>query len=348
MRNKKFSYEQIYTVCWSLSHQLHAGIGVADALYLLAEDFPRGPVRQRLEAMARQADGGMDLAQIFRQADCFPREVCSLLAVGQQTGKTEKTLAALAEHYEKRESMRRQLRSAVLYPVILSAAMLAVAVVLLVWVLPVFNEVYGLLGSSLTGVAGFFLLLGRGIRRLLPVLAAVLGVAAVVFAGLWAVPRARRRLCRFCSAAGRDRGVSAKWNAARFSQALALGLSSGMTDVQAVETALSMEEEGSQFRRRCYRCLTLVEGGKNLPAALRETALLPGPDSRMLEAAIRSGQGETVMARIAARMTQRAEQAMESRLACVEPALVIVNSLMLGGILLAVMLPLMHIMAGLG
>ena len=343
MKQRKLSTEDCSTLCLSLSQQLSAGMGLGDALSFLAEDASDPRDKALFAAMAQNADKGMPLPEVFRSAGCFPHYLCSLLDAGSRVGKTDEALAALARHYDSRRRLEQQIRSAILYPTLLAAVMLVVVVVLLVWVLPVFHDVYALLGSSLTGLAGGLLLMGTALGKALP----VLGALAVLFAVLFAIAPLRRKFAALWRRCRADRGVARKINAARFVQTLSMGISSGMTSQDAVALALHLTET-SPFRKRCEACLSHVENGDTLPSALRKTDLLPKPACRLLDAGLRSGCGEAVLETIAQQRLEDSETALEHSVSRIEPTLVLVTSLLVGAILLAVMLPLMNIMTGIG
>ena len=103
-----------------------------------------------LSAMAEQVDGGKTLSTALRESGVFPVYVCGLVEVGERTGRTEEALAALSRYYEERVRIGRRVRSALLYPAVMLALMLVVIGVLLVKVLPIFDDVYASLGGRLT------------------------------------------------------------------------------------------------------------------------------------------------------------------------------------------------------
>ena len=348
MKQRKLTSEEIGGLCLALSHLYHAGIGTGDAFALLAEDQETEERGQLYASMARRADEGAGMAQIFRESGRFPDHVCALLDVGEQVGKAEETLNALASYHAGRARMTRQLRSALLYPAVLLCVLLAVVAALLVWVLPVFDEVYAGLGGSLTGLAGGFLALGVGLRQIMPLLGLVLA-GTVIFAGAVILSEGlRENLLKFWRRAWGDKGIGRTLNTARFAQALALGLSSGLTAREGAELAAGLSEGAEGFRVRCRNCLKRMDDGDSLPVALRETGLLSRSDSRLLEVGVRSGRGEVVMEQIARRLLEESELALEDMAGRIEPTLVILLSVTVGAILLSVMLPLMHIMTAIG
>lgn len=348
MKAVKLKNEEISGLCDALFSLIHAGIGVGDAFALLQQDEPQPTLRELFADMARHADEGMPLAQIFREIGCVPDYVCGLLEAGGRVGKTEQTLEALAHHYAGRSRMEQRLRAALLYPSVLLVVMLAVIVVLLVWVLPVFNDVYAQLGSRLTGVAGGLLLLGKMLRGAMPALGAVLAVLVVVLVLFCNSSALRERAGALWHRVWGHRGVAGKIGIARIAQALALGLSSGLTDQESAALTLALTPEDSPLRKKCEACIDCLDGGDSLAAALRNTGLLSASHCRLLEAGMRSGRGEAVMEQIARQLLEESEDALETLVGRIEPALVIVTSVLVGVILLTVMLPLMHILSGIG
>ena len=345
MKQVKLTNEEIGSLCMALAHLLHAGIATGDALTLLREDEQDPACRDILTHMAELTDNGAPLTTAFREAGCFPAYVCTLLSVGEQVGKTEETLISLARYYEDREQMNRRLRAAMLYPAILLSVLLAVVVILLVWVLPVFNDVYAQLGSRLTGIAGGLLALGSTLRKFLPVLCAVLALTAVIAA----IRPLRAQFLKVWRDHFGDRGVFNAINNARFIQALTMALGSGMTAQEAVDMATALSEgEAIAFQKRCETCLTRLDVGDSLSQALRAACFLSPADCRLLDAGSRSGRNEQVMADISGRLAVQSEEALERTVGKIEPAMVAVACVLIGTVLLSVMLPLMHIMTAIG
>lgn len=337
--------EQICAFCMALEHLVHAGIGLGDAFTLLKEDESDPKLRQMLAQMAKSADEGAPLSVVIREAGGFPAYVGTIIAVGERSGRIEQTLQTLARYYENRERMDWQLRSALVYPAALLAVLLAVAVVLLVWVLPVFNDVYARLGSSLTGVASALLELGGVLRKGMPVICVVIALAAAVFA----VQPLRDRIFKVWNRTFGDRGARRKVLSARFVHALSMAVSSGMSQQEALLLAGALAEgEAPAFRKRCESCNAASENGKTLSHTLYENDFLTAADRRLLDAGARSGKGETVLQQIAERMLQQGEEALERQAGHIEPIVVAVACALIGTVLLSVMLPLMHIMSAIG
>lgn len=343
MKPKKLTNEQVGTFAMAMSHLLQSGISAADAMVLLRDDEKDPALFALWDTMTRELDAGSPLSEALERSGVFPGYVCTLMAVGQRTGKPQETLESLAQYYRERARLERQLRSALLYPAVLLAVLLAVVAALLIWVLPVFDEVYAQLGSALTGISGTLLALGQGIKGLLPWLAGVLALLAAA----WAVPGVRAGVMAFFKKHFGDRGVFRRIHTARFIQALWLCVSSGMTVPEAAEMAASLGETPA-FARRCQRCLDAAVSGASLSRALREGEMLTPSHCRLLEAGERSGRSEQVLQTISRDLLEAGEEDLVRVSARIEPVMVTVCSVLIGLVLLSVLLPLLHIMAAMG
>lgn len=347
MKTLELSNIQIADLCRQLALLMHAGVGLGDGLTLLCDEEPDSRIRDMLSAMARSVDSGNPLSIAFRQADCFPHYVTGLIRVAESVGRLEDTLNSLYTYYENRERMQRFALNALTYPIILFVLMTAVIAVLLVRVLPVFNDIYASLGGTLGGVAGGLLLLGQALKKALPALGIILA-ALLLFGCLVALCRPfRSRVLSVWRSCLGDRGIARSLNNARFAQALSMGVSSGMPIEQAAQLAEQVLQDSAAVSR-CRLFREQLEQGAQLADALSTNRLMSPAACRLLTLAMRSGEGDTVMTDIAQRMLDDAQQEIEAAVSKLEPALVLATSLMVGAILLSVMLPLMDIMSVLG
>jgi len=347
MKHNNISHGELASLCLELSMLFHSGVGTGDALTLLAEESD--PDNQAmLTGMADQVDSGSTLSAAMRGTGRFPAYVCGMVEVGERAGRTEEALSALARYYERRARLDRRIRSALLYPAVMLLLMLVVIGVLLMKVLPIFDDVYASLGGRLTGIAGGLLVLGRWLDRAMPVLWVLMAAVTVFLAAFAGVPAFRDKLTSLWRNSRGDKGVARKMNDARLAQALAMGMASGMPMEEALELASGLLDDVPQTRERCLDCRARLEQGERLAAAMQGSQLLPPRSCRLLELGQRSGTGDAAMEKIASDLSEESEAALEEQVSRVEPALVLICSILVGLILLSVMLPLMHIMSAIG
>ena len=228
------SHSEIAELCRGLALLLHAGSGLGDGLFLLAEE-EKGELHTLLTQMGQQMDSGAFLSTAMTETSAFPPYVVGMVKVGERTGRMEEALNALVGYYEERERMDRQVRNALTYPSILLLLMLVVVAVLLIRVLPIFDEVYASLGSRLTGIAGGLLRLGQVLEGAMPLLCGLLAAVVVLLLLFSGNEHFRQWVLTFWRTKQGDKGVSKKLNDARFAQALSMGLRSGLPVEEAVE-----------------------------------------------------------------------------------------------------------------
>ena len=343
----KLTYGEIADLCRRLAMLLHAGIGIADGVFLLAQE-ETSQLGGLLKTIGTQMDEGEPLSAAMEKSGAFPGCVTGMVQMGEQTGCMEEVLESLARFYEQRSRSSRQIKNALAYPAVILALMLVVVGVLLVKVLPVFDDVYASLGSRLTGVASTLLRLGQWLEMAMPALFALLVLlvaAALVYAYCTPV---RSKMNRWITARFGDRGVSRKYNNANFARALAMGLGSALPLEDAVELSGKLLADIPGAAIRCSSCAAQLRDGKALAEAMDDAGFLPPAESRMLAVGLRQGSGDRVMSDIADRLMEQADEALENTVAKIEPAMVLLASLLVGAILLSVMLPLMNIMSAIG
>ena len=348
MKKNTLSNEELSAFCLQISLLIHAGINLADGMHLLVEDEQDENKRAMLSVMADVLDEGKQMSDAMTETGCFPSYVIHMTAAGEDTGRLEQAFRSMAEYYEGRYRLRERIKSALVYPVVLLLLMLIIIGILLIRILPIFEQVYEQLGGRMDGLAGGLLVFGKSLQAALPVIGLV--IAVLFFVGIvvrlhsgW-----RAKAEKLFLHVTENFSVAKKISVSRLAAALAMGLMSGLRSEDAMELAASFQQEEIKAKKKHELCKALLEEGKPLADALKESELLEPMYCRMLALGAKSGTADTVMEEIAARLEEDAETAMEKLVGKVEPTIVIVTSLLVGIILLAVMLPLMNIMATIG
>ena len=153
----KLTHSQIAQLCRSLALLLHAGVSLADGIFLIGQE-QTGAIAERLQTMGKQMDEGFSLSEAMVRSDAFPRCAAGMVAVGEQTGRTEEVLELLARFYEQRSRTARRILRSLAYPAVILGMLLIVIGVLLVQVLtpeevdPTYSGRVNLIDSESGGV----------------------------------------------------------------------------------------------------------------------------------------------------------------------------------------------------
>lgn len=348
MKEKVFDASYISAFCMEMYLIIRAGIPFSEGIALLREDEPEQRRRTILDQLYQRLELGEPVAAAMRAAGGFPVYVVEMVEIGQKTGHLERVFHALAGYYERMEQLQKSIRNAVTYPAVLLVMMLAVVLVLLVKVLPIFQEVFHQLGAELSPVAQILMQAGQflgtyGLGFL--VLFVIAALAGFVFL---------RDENRKAQAMNWLQQFSERWEisrliaSSRLADALTMTLSSGMDIDDSLDMAMrlvlgaAMQEKITQCKREM-----LLENKSFADASLNSGLFAP-LYCRMLAVGFRAGSIDAVMEEVARRCAEQVDDKMEAMLNRVEPTLVIIMSVLVGLILLSVMLPLMSIMTAIG
>lgn len=327
---------------------LRSGVSAGDGLAVMAEDEPDVKSRRLLEKMTELADSGMEISNIFKEMACFPKYVEDLVEAGEKTGRLEEAFSSLGAYYDERLRLEHSVRSAMLYPMVLLVVMILVIGVLLVKVMPVFENVYNQLGSGLTGIAGGLLLFGQVLGKAMPVLLVFL-IAFIIFITAFAfISDFRLWIAKKWNNKRGHKGISGMLNTAKTAQVLSMCLRSGLSYEETFERAAELMSDVPELSKKCSKCAAETANGAPFAETIRNNELMSLTECRILEVAIKGGLGDEAITDIAGRLMVESEEAFESKLSRIEPVLVTVTSFMVGVILLSVILPLVNIMASIG
>lgn len=348
MQQIVFESSSLSAFCMELYLIVRAGIPFQEGIALLLEEEDNQTKKQTLENLHRYLEQGEPLADAFRKTEAFPHYAVEMIAIGQSTGHLERVFYALANYYERAAQIRQSVHNIIWYPMLLMVMMLFVVLVLLVYVMPIFADVFAQLGASLSPVAQLMLSIGQwlGQNGVYVLLAAVL-----MLLGVFVLYKTGNRAAKWRSLLQRTTAgwqISRMLAASKLADALVLTLSSGMNLDEALDLAGTLTED-PQIQQKIAACQKsmLLEGTSFADAAMEEQLFAP-MYCRMLAVGFRTGDLDAMMEEVARRIADDVEHAMDTLLNRIEPVLVIGLSLLVGLILLSVMLPLMGIMTAIG
>ena len=338
---------QLHTLFSGFGLLLRGGLPLGEGAALLARE-EQGYPAEVLRALAEALDKGESIALAMEKTGAFPPYAVTMAELGIRTGQPEAVFTRLANFYREQHRLRDTLRSALIYPGVIFFVMLAVVGVLLIWVLPVFDQVYASLGSGLTGLAGWLLTLGRWLKAGLPLLMLILAVTIGGCVLCMRKASLRERVKGAFLARFGDRGILWKRNNARFLRGMAMAMGAGLLPLEAAQWAAELIWDSPRGAARCDWLLGQLHRGDGLPEALAQNRFLTEAAARMLRLGIRAGDGLPVLEDLAEQAAREVEAATEQALARIEPAMVLTGSVLVGIILLSVMMPLIQILNMIG
>ena len=329
----------------SISMLLRAGVPANECPDIIASDMETGPlaeVAQRLDKMLTEEDIYI-LSEALEKSGNFPDYAVEMVRLGEESGRMETTAESLGSYYRRQEELNRSIRSAISGPLLLLVIMGVVLLFLIIFVLPVFEDVFTSFGiTSGGGLTGAFLAARISMIAVGVLLLAVLALVVVYF-----LPGGRPKLVSLTESFPGTRRIHYAISASRLTHGLEMMLASGISVGEAIEK-VSPLVENKQITSKLPECQKQVENGEDLGKALVNSKVLDGFEAKVLLSASRAGQTEVAMRRLSEIYSDEAESGIDRLLGMLEPALVGLLSFAIGFILLSVMLPLTSIMTAIG
>ena len=183
-----------------------------------------------LSGINASLEQGVSFHEALSTSEVFPKYVIDMIEIGETTGKLEEVLKALSTYYRREDSIRNSIKNAVTYPIIMIVLMFVIIFVMIAKVLPVFQQIYGELGSQLTGVAGAFMRFSMVLNRYMLVIVLLLAVAVVALVFFFKSNHGKRFLQKKTYAMALATG--------RFANCMSLAMSSGLDTDQGLLLSL--------------------------------------------------------------------------------------------------------------
>lgn len=348
MKTRELSVSYISSLCLELSLLMNAGIVPYDGVLMLWEDERDKDSRIVLKSIIDRLADSVPLSTALRGSGYFPDYMVNLTEVGEKTGRLSEALHALSVHYDRKGRMAAAIKNAVLYPVILLIMMVAVVLILIIRVLPVFGEVFTRIGGQMPPLALSLMQFGGWLADASAVIAAIIAVVGVVTFAVYKLHNIRREMMKVLRNKFGGWGIFWDITAARFISAMSMAAASGLAAEEAVELAAVVSGGGEMADKKYKQCKDILHSGGTLAEAMHSSGIISARNSRVLAVGGRSGMTDAAMAEIATRCEQDTQDELERIIGRIEPALVISSSLIAGIILLTIMLPLMGIMTSIG
>lgn len=327
-----------------MATMLRAGVPLVHAFDIVGKSARSPQLAAVIETVRQSTAEGAPLTSALAQfPGVFDDLYVSLVGVGEQSGALETMLERIATYQERTQSTRRKLGKAMTYPTVVVVAAAIVTVLLLIHVVPQFETVFAGVGADLPAFTRFVIGISDDLREKWPTLLAV-GTFAVL-----GITTAHRRSRRFrdlrdrCAIRSPIAGeVIVKASVARFARTLATSVAAGMPLVEALRTVV--DTTGNVvYAQAIQRLRDEVAAGQPLAASMRESRVFPDMIVEMVAIGEESGSLDDMLARSAAHFEDQLDAAVDRLTALVEPLLMGILGVVVGGLVVAMYLPVFQL-----
>ena len=315
---KAFTQEELATFCAELSLLLKSGITPIDAFHYMQADSVSTEGAQILKNIQQALLSGLSLQEAMSATGLFPNYCLEMIKLGEETGNLDVIVKKLAEYYEQQVAIRKTVKNALTYPILMLTLMLLILIVLLTKVLPIFNQVFSQMGAELSGMAKRMLSIGNTLQSF-----------------------------HFLHTSRFTRNLYLDIAYSRFAASLSLVNASGVNLYLGLDIIDRLiQNELMSAKINC--CKKALAQNAFLYDALKEAKIFKPSQLRILQIAYKTGSADEELMRISAYYEDTVTQKLQNLLSLIEPSLVILFSVIVGSMLLSVILPLVGIMSNIG
>lgn len=334
--------------CRQFAALIRSGVPLVQTLALLAEQTGNKRLRQALHRVSALVQEGESLQDAFGQQRIFPEMFVRLIGVGEFSGQLPTVLDRMADFYEKERGLRQKVVSALVYPVTVLLVAIVVSLYLLVSVVPAFVQAFEQQGVPLPLPTRITMAVSRFILDywfLLLFLGIVFVVAGAYFRRS---PQVRQWLGRVRLALPIFGTLERMNILARFARTLALLVASAVPILEALRL-VGKTLGNSLYRRSLEEAAQGLSEGERIYATLeRRRKLFPPMVTQMIAIGEEAGTLEFMLDKLADFYEQEVQE-MTSRLhSLMEPVLIMILAVMVGGIIVSVYLPMFIMMDAIG
>ena len=343
----KASPQELARFCHETAIILKSGIPLVEGLDMLQKEGGYRSLKGAVVLLGEQVARGGSLASALKDSGVFPPYLASMAEMGEVSGNLDSVMAYMALHYEKMDQYGRKVRAAVTYPLVLAILMAGVILLLLVQVLPMFNDILASMTGEIPAPARILTGIGRTASAILPYAAGIALFVMILGIILIRTETGRRIWDGWKLKLPLLRNIYPRILASRIGLGMSVMLKSGLSMEQAMERISGVT--GNRYAAEVLeKARDDVTGGSGLTEAFAKTGLFPALFIRMMSMGGKSGELEGMLAKAAYIYEQEADSLIQRLTSSIEPLLVIILSAVVGMILLSVMLPLISIMASIG
>ena len=345
---KKVKVRDLSVFCRQFSSILKAGVNVINALGMLGDQTESKVLRAAIKNVQSNVEKGETLANAMRmEGTTFPPLLISMVAAGEASGSLETAVERMAVQFEKDAKLQGMVKKAMIYPIVLLFVAIGVVIVMMVFVIPNFMQMFEGLDAEMPFLTVLVINMSNFvINKWWLLIAIVIGVAVAynmyyrTDAGRHMIDGIKIKIPVF--------GILAvKTACARFSRIMSTLLAAGMPMISAIEIA-SGTMDNVLFKDALQKVKNGVSLGMGLSQQLGVTNRFPAMVVHMIGIGEETGSIEDMLTSVANYYDEEVEIATQSVTALMEPMIILVMAVVVGGLVLAIYQPMIELYSTLG
>lgn len=327
-----------------MATMMKAGVPLVQAFEIVSDGLENPSMREVVLKLKADVESGNNFAGALRQHPrLFDDLYCSLIESGEASGSLETMLDRVALYKEKTEALKQKIKKAVKYPIAVICVAVVVTGILLVKVVPTFQELFEGFGAELPAFTQFVIGLSEGLQANFLM---VLVVAAALIIGF---VEARKRSQGFHDAVDRALlrlpvvgPITHKATVARFARTLSTTFAAGVPLIEALD-ACAGATGNVVYRKAVLQVKEDVATGQQLQFAMRSTGVFPAMALQMTAIGEESGALDAMLGKVATYYEDEVDNLVDGLTSMLEPMIMAILGVLIGGLIIAMYLPIFQL-----
>lgn len=345
---ERISLKDLTLMCRQLATMVGAGLPLLRTLTVLAEQTEKAPLRKALTQVARDIQGGLSLsAAMGLQPDVFPVLLVKLCEAGELGGFLDRSLVRVASTFETELDLRRKVKSALMYPLVVILICIVAAIGMLVFIVPVFEKMYTDLGGQLPLPTRILVYLSNRMYWMLPLLAVLVAIALFFWRQIKDQPDMRLRIDGLKLRAPVFGVLLTKVAVSRFARNLGTMLGSGVPVLSALDV-VAAATGNAVLTKAVHEIADGVRIGTSVADGLDKQPLFPAMVSNMVRVGEDTGQMESMLDKVADFYDAEVAAMTDGLTALLEPLIIVLLASIVGTMVIALYMPMFSIFNEIG
>lgn len=340
----KMSNKDLIFWLTQLSTYIKAGIPLADAVRILANQMGKGKEsskNQVFNAIVYELSMGTAFSEALdKQGNVFPSLLINMLKAAEATGDLESTLDEMADYYSEIEETKQQMKSAMTYPVLVLLFALGITVFILTYIVPQFVSIYDEAGVTLSPLTVFLIDLSAFLKNYLVVLIGVIALIVIAIVVIYKnVQPVRKQMQIFAMHVPVFGKIIIYNEITIFTKTFASLLRSNVFITESIDI-LSKITTNEIFKEIMYETIGNIAVGEKISASFKDKWCIPDVAYFMIQTGESTGDLANMMQKVSDYYGGLHKSMIGQMKAFIEPVMIILIAVIVGGILIAVILPM--------
>lgn len=326
-----------------LATMLSAGIPLIQALDITNQNSKNPAFSTIINQIKTDIESGSNFANALGKHKAFSRLSIALVQAGEQSGALDTMLDRIASHQESLEILKNKLKKALQYPALVSIVAIAVTVILLVKVVPIFAKTFGEMGESLPLPTRFIMALSDGLVANFWWI--VISVLAISLGLIWynkKTGKVKLWLDDIALKLPLIAPLIKKAVLVRFSRTLATTFEAGIPLLAALDLSAKATNHHA-FIKELNDISTKVNSGQRLSQAMRQSTLFLPMTVQMVDVGEESGKLTEMLNKVADYYDNEVSEQIDGLTSLIEPIIIVILGIIVGGVVIAMYLPIFQI-----